>query len=537
MSYLWLHMTELSEAPLSGYRLFIYILVLSIGNFIALSNVPGYTIIAPHAAGALQGVTPSFGTWGTTDHMIGIVLGLPLARWFGNYYGEYRTYVKACLIYACFAFLCATSESIYFFVSMRFFLGLTGGVILPLGQALFLKEITPSFRTYAVSYWAVLSMLPFTFGVFMGGYLAEFLNWRSLFYLDIFIGIIVASFVEALLHGRHYNKKISRFDWIGFALLLIIVLGVQTMLNQGNDFDWFASPFLMLILVVVVGSVPAFIIWELGERRPVLDLRLFYYRNYAVAAFCSVIGFLFIQGALSVFVGQLHILIGYTSEISGAIYLLMALFAIPTIAMVHKFIEHIDLRYLASFNFIGFSIVFTWIGLFDKTASFDQIGEPMAFFGFWLATFFAPMAALSIKGLHGDKLIRAAEELTMLRTAAGSAGITLLGVIQFRLAPWHQLDLADFLGGRRFASLDQLPNLINKFQLLGMTEPMAKATISRFMRQQSLLLGLNDAFFTGALAFIFLACVVWLAKPKQQTSIMEEKSLKSLEAEELMEQP
>ncbi len=50
-------------------------------NVIMLSNVPGYTVLAPYAAGSLEGVTPSYGTWATTDHMVGIALGLPLSRW------------------------------------------------------------------------------------------------------------------------------------------------------------------------------------------------------------------------------------------------------------------------------------------------------------------------------------------------------------------------------------------------------------------------------------------------------------------------
>ena len=70
---------------------------------------------------------------------------------------------------------------------------------------------------------------------------------------------------------------------------------MQTILNQGNDFDWFGwSWFLFGLLVMVIVALPCFVIWELGERHPAINLRLFAYRNYSVAVICSVLGFLVI---------------------------------------------------------------------------------------------------------------------------------------------------------------------------------------------------------------------------------------------------
>ncbi len=529
-------MTAQIEERLTGWRFLLFNVAVAVGNVIALSNVPGYTVLVPNAAGSLQGVNPSFGTWGTTDHMMGVVLGLPLARWFAGRYGDYRVYAAAFVAYAVFAFACAMSETIWFFVPMRFLLGLAGGVVLPLGQALVLGEIPEKYRVYGVAWWGVLSMAPFTLGVFMGGFFAEYIDWRMLFYSDILLGLPIAGVVYALFYGRPVRRKIVRFDAVGFALVAVTLVGVQTILNQGNDFDWFGSPVLAAVLVAVVIAFPAFIVWELGERHPVLDIRLFRHRNYAVATFCSVAGFLVIQGTLSVFVGQLQTLLGYPSSLAGVVYLTMAVFAAPVVAVVHLLTRHIELRFLASLNFIGFAVTLTWLGAYDKAASFDQITTPMLFFGFFLATFFAPPAAIAVQGLAGGKLIRAAEELAMLRTAFGAYGITSQAVVQFRRAPFHQLGMADQLGGRRFPSIDVLGALMDKLQNLGMSEAVSRVQVARLMRQQALLLGLDDAFYFGAFVFVCLAGVIWLARPAQQKP-PEKPSLAQLEAEELMEQP
>ena len=526
-----------ADDRLAGWRFLLFNVALAAGNVIALSNVPGYTVLVPYAAGSLQGVTPSFGTWGTTDHMMGIVLGLPLARWLAGRYGDYRVYVASFLAYAFFSALCAASDAIWQFAPMRFALGLAGGVILPLGQALTLNEYPERYRTYGVALWGVLSMAPFTIGVFMGGFWAEYFNWRYLFYSNVVIGLAIAGVVGSLLYGRGYARRITRFDIVGFLLLAVVIVATQTIFNMGNDFDWFASPLLLLLLLLVIVTLPAFIVWELGERQPVLDLWLFSRRNYAVATFCSVVGFLVVQGTLSVFVGQLQTLLGYTSSLAGVVYLTMAILAVPMVAIVHELIRKVDLRAFASFNFIGFAVTLTWLGLFDKTASFDRLALPMTFFGFFLATFFAPPAAIGMQGLTGPRLVRAAEELAMLRTAAGAFGITLQAVVQFRRTPVHQLDLADFLGGRRFASLDTLAQLSGKLQALGLSEPVTRNVVARVMRQQALLLGLNDAFLLGAVVFAGLAAIVWLARPAQAQKPAPKSALERMKAEELMEQP
>ncbi len=529
-------MTDFANERLRGWRFLLFSAALAVGNVVALSNVPGYTVLAPYAAGGLQGVTPSFGTWATTDHMMGIVLGLPLARWLSARFGDWRVYVAAFVAYAALSLACALSETIIFFVIARFFLGVAGGIILPLGQALTLTEIPEDRRTLGVAWWGLLSMAPFTLGVFMGGFWAEYVDWRMLFYSNALLGLPIAGVVGALLYGRAFTRRLVRFDLIGFLLIAVVLVGLQTILNQGNDFDWFASPFLAFLLVVVIVSLPAFVIWELGERHPVLDVRLFANRNYAVATFCSLAGFLVIQGTLSVFVGQLQTLLGYSSSRAGLVYLMMALVAAPVVCVVHFFVKAMDLRYLASLNFIGFAVTLSWLGEFDKPASFDQIATPMLFFGFLLATFFAPPAAIAVQRLAGPKLIRAAEELAMMRTAFGAYGITWQAVVQIRRAPFHQLGLADQLGGRRFPSLDVLGELAKKFQDLGMSDTAARAQIGRAVRQEALLLGLDDAFYFGALVFTCLAGVIWLARPAPAKK-RAPPTLVELEAEELMEQP
>ena len=529
-------MPLIDPRPLRGWRFLLLNIVLSLGNVLVLSNVPGYTVLSPYAAGNLQGVTPSFGTWATTDHMMGIALGFVIARWLAARFGDYRVLVAAYVFYAAMSLSCAMSDTIYFFVASRILLGLAGGAIIPVGQSVLLGEYPENLRTFGVGLWGVLSMMPFMAGTYLGGWYSEFLGWRYLFYSNIPVTLLAAGVVGSLLYGRGYQRRFPRFDFVGFFLLAAILLGLQTIFNMGNDFDWLHSPILVGALIVVVLALPCFIIWELGERHPAIDMRLFARRNYTIATICSVVGFFVIQGSLSIFVTQMQLLLGYSSSLAGGVYLSMLLLSVPSAAIVHELCKRVDVRLICFLNFLGFAVTLTWLGLFDKTASFDQVAWPMTFLGFSLAMFFAPLANLAMDGLQGSQLMRAAEEFVLLRTVAGGFGIALQGAVLFRRTPYHALDLSDQFSGRRFSELDLMTQLSDKLEPLGFTPDMATSQAARFLQQEAALLALNDAFLLGAAVFVGLAAVVWLARATHPLRLTAAEELKQLTAQELMEQ-
>ena len=89
-------------------------------------------------------------------------------------------------------------------------------------------------------------------------------------------------------------------------------------------------------MLLVIAAVPIWIVWELGERRPAVDLRLFRHRNFVIGLLCLSLGFLSIQGLLALFVVQLQVLMGYSSSLAGMVFMPMILFGVPLIAIMHE---------------------------------------------------------------------------------------------------------------------------------------------------------------------------------------------------------
>jgi DHA2 family multidrug resistance protein len=528
---------DLEQTRLRGWQFVLFNVVLGLAHMVVLFNAGSYVALLPHAAGDLGGVLPSFGTWAQTDFMIALALAFPIARWLSCRYGESRVFVGALLVYAAASALCAIDSSITTFVPARILLGLAGGLTLPLGQTLLLNEYPDHRKSMGLAIWGFFTLMPFTVGLALGGWLADEWGWRMLFYLNIPFALAIAGFTASLLHGRGLHLQCERFDFVGFCLLAVIFGGLQTILNEGNDFDWFDDPLLQVVLFLVIVAVPIWIVWELGERRPAVDLRLFRHRNFVIGLLCLSLGFLSIQGLLALFVVQLQVLMGYSSSLAGMVFVPMILFGIPLIAVMHEVAKRLDVRLLASLNAAGFAATFYWIGLFDDPHSYDQIFWPMVLEGVFLGSFFTPLTVLTLHGLSSEQMLGAAEVANVFRIAAGALGITWQGVVLFRRLPFHQLQLSEHFGGRMAASYDPLQQITSRLQEIGFDPAMIHNKLQLAIKQQAGILALNDAFLLSSYLCMGLALLVWFAKSSHVPIITPAEAVRERRAEELMEQP
>jgi MFS transporter, DHA2 family, multidrug resistance protein len=498
-------MPVLFPGRLCGWRFLLFNIMLGLGHMVVLFNAGSYVALLPHAASDLGGVLPSFGAWAQTDFMIGLALGFPIARWLSNWFGDYRVFVAAFVAYAGVSYFCAISETLWLFLPARIFLGVIGGITLPLGQALWLNEYPGRLKSVGLGAWGLFTLMPFTIGLPVGGWIADEFGWRDLFYLNIPFALAVAGITGALLYSRGFARRRIRFDLVGFVLLALVLGGIQTLLNMGNDFDWLDSPFLRSVLIVVIISLICLVVWELGERHPAVDLRLLARRNVAIGVICLTVGFLSIQGLLALFIVQLQVLLGYSSFLAGMVFLPMILLGTPAIAVMHELCKRVDARLLACLTCLGFAGVFYWIGLFDDPHSYDQIFWPMVFEGLFLGAFFTPLTVLTLHGLSGRLVGRAAELAALLRVAAGGIGIAFQGIVLFRRTPFHQLHLADHFGGRAFVSFDGLEQFSAKLGGAGLDPAMVKSKLAVIIKQSAAILGLNDAFLVASYLFVGLA--------------------------------
>jgi DHA2 family multidrug resistance protein len=213
--------TDPDQSRLTGWLFVLFNAVMGVAHMVVLFNAGSYVALLPHAAGDLGGVLPSFGTWAQTDFLIALALAFPIARWLSCRYGESRVFVGAFLAYAAASALCAIDSTIHAFVPARIVLGLAGGLTLPLGQTLLLKEYPDRLKSMGLAIWGLFTLMPFTAGFAWGGWLADEWGWRLLFYLNIPLALSIAGLTASLFHGRPSEHPHERFDFVGFLLLYV----------------------------------------------------------------------------------------------------------------------------------------------------------------------------------------------------------------------------------------------------------------------------------------------------------------------------
>jgi DHA2 family multidrug resistance protein len=501
-------MSVVYQKRLRGWRFTLFNFCLGFGHALVIFNAGAYIAMLPRVAGGL-GVPPSFATWTQTDYMIALALAFPVGGWLARRFGEYRPFVAAFLVFTLASLICAYCTAFYSYLAGRILLGFAGGLTLPLGQALLLKEYPDRRKSLGIGVWSIFTLTPFTFGPPLGGWIADNLGWRWLFWLNIPAALAIAGIVGALLYRRGHRRSWQRFDSIGFLLLVMLVFALQTLLNQGNDWDWTHSAYINGLIALIGATLIYWVVWELNVRRPFLDVRLFAHRNFAIGVFILFTGFLCFQGLLSMLIVQLQLAFGYSSWEAGLVFLPMAIFAKPMASVFHEIVKRCDARLLASANLLGFAATYFWLSRFDDPDAFAQLFWPKLLEGACLGSFFVPMTALLLHGLPAERQWRALELANLLRIAAGAIGIAVQGIVLYRRVPQHLTRFAENHGAFELTDHPALAALNS----LGFTEPAALAKYAKLAGRDAVLHGMNDAFWMAGCLFVGMAALVWFAHP------------------------
>jgi DHA2 family multidrug resistance protein len=509
---------------------------LLLGNILVLFNTGAFASVVLHATGDL-GVSPSHASWMQTYYFISLALALPVSSWLANAVGEVRLYLLAMIAMTLASLLCAVTGDLFWFLSGRALQGFFGGLTIPLSQTLLMREYPESSKSFAVSLWSIAALSPFTLGPAAGGWIADHLGWRWLFYLNGPLPLLAAALVWALLFDRQTSQRKMSFDLVGFVLLVAALVCLQSALNQGQDADWFNSNGLIAVALAGLLLLAYFIVWELAERKPLLDLRLFARRNFAIGSIMLSVSFMLMYGLLSVLLVRLQAVAGYTSFLAGSVLLPLVFLAKPVASVMHRVVHRFDARLLVSLNMLLFALYCAWVSRYDFFGRGGWFTQPLwvqVLEGFCLGALFVPLTTLFLSGLTPRRQTQAVELGGMLRVLGGSVASPLLGVFWERRSAFHQSRLVE-----SFSLHDGWAgDMIARLHAAGLHGQLATAKLAGVAGQHAAILGLDDTFRLAAWLFLGLAAVVWIADPVgPKPAAKAKEGNRQAALEELMEEP
>ena len=497
-----------APAPLRDGPLLLGTVALSLATFMNVLDTSIANFSIPAIAGDL-GVSPDQGTWVITSFGVANAISLPLTGWLTQRYGQVRLFSASVLLFVLASFLCGLAPSLELLIVFRVVQGAVAGPMIPLSQALLLSSYPKAKSGTALAMWSITTLVAPVVGPLLGGWITDNISWPWIFYINVPVGLVAAAVTWIIYRRRETPTVKLPIDGVGLGLLVIWVGALQILLDKGKDLDWFHSGQIVALAIAALVAFSLFLVWELTDRHPVVDLRLFARRNFWTSTLAMALGYGTFFGNVVLLPLWLQQYMGYTATLAGMVLAPVGVLAILLTPAVGKNMHRVDPRVFASASFAILGVVLLMRSHFNTNADFWTLLVPTIVQGAAVAAFFIPLIALGLSGLAPDRVPAASGLFNFARITAGSFGTSIVTTWWDRRASLHHAQLAERINAYDPSSLQALRGL----QASGMTSQQSYEALNRMVDQQAYMLSANDIFFVSALVCVLLIAVIWLARP------------------------
>ena len=249
-------------------------------------------VALPHIAGSL-GASADQSTWVLTSYLVANAIILPLGGWISSLIGRRNFFVLCITIFTVASFFCGIAPTLPLLIVFRVIQGAGGGGMQPMAQAIMADSFAPHKRGQAFALYGLVAVLAPSIGPALGGWITDNYSWRWIFFINIPIGVLAFILVARLVEDPPWIKpdrsRLLRLDYLGLSFLTISMGAMQMMLDKGEEKDWFSSGFIRTLGLLFVGCLVALVIWEWRQKEPLINLKLFRHKNFAICCFLMLL--------------------------------------------------------------------------------------------------------------------------------------------------------------------------------------------------------------------------------------------------------
>lgn len=492
---------------LKGPELWLGGVVVAMAPFISVLDLTLVNIILPHIAGSF-GATPREATLVVTFFAIAQAISMPLSGWLAGRFGAAKVFHASLIGFAAASFLCGAAPTLNLLIAARILQGAFAGPILPLSQSILQRTFPPKYAPVALTAWSVAMMAGPLLGPTLGGLLADSIGWQWGFFINVPLVAACTVLSFRLFAKRDTPTVRTPIDAVGLILMIVWVGALQTVLDYGHEKDWIASPFILSLSIVALVAFVGFLLWELTDRHPIVDLSVFRYLSFSMVAVITALTYgAATGGSLMVYIWlQTHL--GYDATTAGIVSAMTGIPGIligPVIAILSR---RIDMRWLATAGLVISAISLFWRCSFTTEVNLAYVLIPQVLIGIAGPLYWGPMMAIGTSQVPQSKLSSAAGLLAFTRTVAFAAQIALITTF------WEmgtRTQHAGISGGVKAHA----PETLGLLQSLGLTAEQALNALNDMVDNQAALLALQQLFLVLGLVILLGVIFVWIApKPK-----------------------
>ena len=499
--------TRAQAPPLVGLARGVLLIALAMATFMQVLDTTIANVSIPTISGYL-GVSTDQGTWIITSFAVANGVSVPLTGWLTRRFGIVRTFALSILLFTIASFLCGVSQNITELLFFRVLQGGVSGPMIPGSQALLLTLFPENRKGTALAIWSATTLIAPICGPILGGYISDNYAWGWIFLINVPVGLICSLVCWQFLKSRESPTQVLRIDGVGLGLLVVWVGSLQIMLDQGKDLDWFNSSTIITLCIVCIVSLAAWIIWELTDREPIVDLTLFKSRSFTLGtvALCLVFGIFF--GNLVLMPLWLQNNVSYTATWAGIATAPSGVTALIVAPIVGRLISRYDARWFATASFVIFAISFFMRAAYPPDASFWVLAMPAAVQGVAMGIFLVALFTIVLDGLPPERIPAASGLNNFLRITATGFATSLFTTYWDRRERFHQSRLVESLS----VFDPKFRHVTAALRHLGLSAQSAAAAVLHEVVNQAFLLSSLDLFYFSGWATLILVGCCWLVR-------------------------
>ena len=470
------------------------------------------------------GATLEDTSWVITSYAIANVIIIPLTSFLAAKLGRRNYYIGSIIAFAFFSFMCGQASNIWMLVAFRFLQGIGGGALLSVSQAIVFELFPKDKQNVASALFGIGVFIGPTIGPTLGGFITEYYSWPWIFYINVPLGILVASICYFLLQESPTKQAAGRIDWLGIFLLAIGVGALQTVLERGESEDWFETGYIIWLSVVAFFGLLFFVWWELTIADPIVNLRVLKSKNLSIAAaltFVAGIGLFSSVFLTPVFAQRL---LGFTPTQTGLLLLPGACLAIGGLIISAKLLQRgISPLFMITVGMCLF-VLFSWqMSRLNLVAGAADITLPLIWRGLGLAVVTVPLTSLAVSSLAPKDIPQGAALNNMMRQLGGSVGLAVVNTFLANRNALHRSDIVSNITSYNPLAMQRLAGYTNYFISKGANTFDAKAKALKLLDlnvvKQSGLLSFGDAYLLVGIIFLLALPLLLYARQKKGAKI------------------
>jgi DHA2 family multidrug resistance protein len=453
-------------------------------------------------------------SWVQTAYLIAEVVMIPLSGFLSRALGTRILFTIAAGGFTIASLMCGLSTSINEMIVWRVVQGFIGGGMIPTVFATSFIIFPRSRMGLITPLIGLVATLAPTIGPTVGGYLTDALSWHWLFFINVGPGIAVTIAAFTLIDFDKPDFKLfQHFDWLGLLSMAGFLGGLEYVLEEGPRNDWFGDATVLACAWIAGVSAIAFFARVLMAREPIVDLRAYADRNFALGSIFSFVLGIGLYGLTFLYPVYLAQIRGYNALMIGETMFVSGLAMFATAPVAGRMMDKVDPRVMLVAGFLLFAAGTWWMTWMTKDWDFWELFWPQIFRGVGLMLAFIPINNISLGTLAPERLKNASGLYNLTRNLGGAVGLAGLTTVLNDRTDLHIARLHDAVTFARPGAVEALNQLATRFQSFGSdAQTMALKQLTAMAHQQAVVMAFADVFLLLTALFVGLALFALVMK-------------------------